>query len=351
MAKNILAIGTFTGFDKVTNDIIVKSESLQTAGIDLAMTLEEVRGGIGNPIQGYMPHSSGFSINLEDSLFDLNYMAMNCGGEITSTASVMANETITTTVINKITVTNTPVAMSGNTAIVGWYKLASSTEDAWTTITFTNKDATVSGLAIGTQVCVKYFYSNASARQFTVSSNFVPKTIRGLVTYTLYATSQGGGGQTKVGELQIEIPSCQFTGAQSFSVSASGATSSPIAINAMVTYTGSCNGTGYYALVKEVITNKDPLANVYKIGVADGDIDLSASYTTETIEVWGWYNDGTGVSKLDNSLFTFTSGTPATCTVGANTGLVTRVASGTSTISIVATAKASLETKCVVTAV
>ena len=351
MAKNILAIGTFTGFDKTTNDIIVKSESLTTAGLDLALTLEEVRGGISNPIQGYLPHSSGFSINLEDCLFDLNYMALNCGGDITTTANVMTSETLTTTVANKITVTSTPVAMAGNTAIVGWYKLTSDTTDSWTTITFSGKDASVSGLSIGTSVCVKYFHSNASAREFSVSSAFVPKIIRGLVTYTLYATSQSGSGQSKVGELQFEIPNCQFVGAQSFSISSSGASTSPIGINAMVTYTGSCNGVGYYALAKEVITNKDPLANVVKIAVMDGDIDLSASYTTETIQIFGQYNDGTAISKLNNSLFSFSSGTVGTCTVGATTGIVTRVAAGTSVISITCPTKTSLETNCVVTCV
>ena len=350
MAKSILAIGSFVGFDKTTNDIIVKSDSLTTAGIDLGLTMEEIRGGISNPIQGYLPHTSSFGITMEDCLFDLNYMALNCGGDITSTANVMTTETITTTVANKITVTQTPVAMSGNTAIVGWYKLASATNDAWTTITFTGKDATVV-LASGSQVCVKYFYSNTSARQFTVSSAFVPKVIRAAVTYTLYATSQSGSGSNaKIGELVIEVPNFQFSGAQSFSISASGATTSPIGGNALVTYFGSCSNGGYYALIKEVITGLDPLANVVKIGVADGDITLSASNTTETIQLFGWYNDGTAPSKLDNSLFTFTSGTPATATVGANTGLCTRIASGVSTISIVGNVRTDLSTKAVVTA-
>jgi len=351
MAKNILAIGTLTGFDKTTNDIIVKSDSLTTAGLDLALTMEEIRGGISNPIQGYLPHTSGFGVTLEDCLFDMNYMALNCGGDITSSAGVMTTETVTTTVLNTITVTNTPVALSGNTAVVGWWKLASSTDDAWTTATFTGKNLTAT-LAIGSEVCVKYVYTNASARQFTVSSAFVPKVIRAVITYTLYATSQSGtGSNAKIGELQIEIPNFQFVGAQSYSVSSSGASSSPIGGNALVTYTGSCSGAGYYALVKEVITNKDPFANCVAIGVADGKIDLSTTYTSEKIRVYGFYNDGTAPSLLDNALLTFTSGTPATATVGANTGLVTRVASGSSTISIVVTGKTALATTAQVTSV
>lgn len=350
MAKSILAIGSFVGFDKTTNDIIVKSDSMQTAGFDLGITMEKISGGLQNATQGFLPHTTELNVNLEDCLFDLNYVALNCGGNITAGADIMTTETITTTVANTITVTQTPVAMSGNTAIVGWYKLASSTDDAWTTITFTGKNATTT-LASGSTVCVRYFYANTSARQFTVSSAFVPKIIRAVITYTLYATSQSAtGSNAKIGELIVEIPNFQFAGAQSFSVSSSGATTSPLSGMALVTYSGTCTNGGYYALVKEVITGKDPLANVVKIGVADGDITLSATQTTETIQLYGWYNDGTAPSKLDNSLFTFTSGTPATATVGANTGLCTRVASGTSTISIVGTARTDLTTKAVVTA-
>ena len=352
MAKNIIAIGSFIGFDKATNDIIATSNSLTTAGLDLAVTMDEIRGGISNPIQGYLPHSSSFGVNAEDCLFDMNYVALNCGGDITSTADVMTTETITTSTANKITVTNTPVAMAGNTAVVGWYKLASSTEDAWTTITFVGKDATVS-LPSGSEVCVKYFYSNASARKFTVSSAFIPKVIRAVITYTLYATSQSGTGTSnaKIGELIVEIPNFQFNGTQSLSISSSGATTSPISGNALVTYTGSCNGTGYYALIKEVITNKDTFANVTMIGVADGSIDLSASYATETIKVYGFYNDGTAPSLLDNSLLTFTSGTTGTATVGSRTGIVQRVAAGSSLISIKVTSKPSLSTTANVTSV
>lgn len=346
--KNILAIGSAIGFDKSTNDIIFTSNSLKTAGFDLALTMEEIRGGVSNPIQGYLPHTGSFTVNMEDSLFDLNYMALNGGGDIFTSSNITTTETITTTVADTITVSQTPVAMSGSVAVVGWYKLASATDDAWTTLTFVGKNATVSGLASGTSVCVRYFYTNASAREFTVLSAFVPKIIRLVVTYTLYASSQSGtGSPAQIGELQIEIPNFQFSGAQSFSISSSGATTSPLGGNALVTYTGACNGSGYYALVKEVITSADPFAHCIKIGVADGDVDLTVS-GTETLQVYGFYNDGTAPSLLDNNLLTFTSSN-ANATVGAHTGLVTGATVGESVLTVVVTTKTSLSTTANVT--
>lgn len=346
MAKSILAIGSAVGYDKSTNDIIFTSNSLSTAGFDIGLTMDAIRGGLQNATLGFLPHTTSFTVNMEDSLFDMNYVALNCGGAITTTANVMTTETITTSVANTITVTQTPVAMTGATALVGWYKLANSTDDAWTTITFVGKDATTT-LASGSTVCVKYFYSNASAREFTINSAIVPSIIRLVVTYTLYATSASGSSSAILGELQVEVPSLQFNGAQSFSISASGASTSPVGGQALVNYTGSCNGGGYYAKVREVITGKDPFANAVAIGVKDGDIDLAVA-GTETVQVFAFYNDGTAPSKIDNAELTFTSSN-TNATVGAHTGLVTGAIVGESVITIIVTTKTSLSTTANVT--
>lgn len=348
MAKSILAIGTFVGRNQATQDIIVTSNSLTTSGLDFGLTMDAIRGGVGNRVQGYLPHSSSFDVKLEDSLFDLNYMALNCGGDITASPDVMTNETVTTTAISTITVAKTPVAPTAGGTVYGWYKLASSTTDTWTTITFTGKNATVSGLASGSVICVKYFYNEPSARGFKVSSNFIPKIIDATITYTLYKTGETISNTTKIGELQVRVPSFQFSGAQSYSISASGATTSPIGGSALSVSSGSCDGSGYYALINEVLTNVDPFANAIKIGIADGEVGLAVA-GTETLQVYAFYNNGTAPSALSNSLFTFTSLTPAKATVGANTGLVTGVATGTSIITVVATSKPSLATNCQVT--
>ena len=116
---SILTIGTLECFDQGTNALIVQSNSLTTSGLDLSLTMDEVRGGTGNALQGFVPHTTGFGLTAEDSLFDLNYMALNCGGAITAGADVMTIATITTTVNNQITAPTTPKAMSNATNIVG----------------------------------------------------------------------------------------------------------------------------------------------------------------------------------------------------------------------------------------
>ena len=148
--------------------------------------------------------------------------------------------------------------------------------------------------------------------------------------------SSGGGSQSVIGELQFEVPNFQFAGNQSYSVSSSGTSTTPLSGMALYTANTGCSTSvaGYYAKVKELIYNKGTFDNVVALGVADGDIDLAVAGTS-TIKVYAFYNDGTIPSPVSNSLLTFTSQTPAKATVGANTGICTGVALGSAIIRII----------------
>jgi len=346
--KSILAIGNAVGYELGTRAIVLQSDSLQTSGLNLGLTMEKITGGIGNPLQGYLPHTTEFGLTLEDSLFDLSYMALNCGGDISASADVMTVVSFTTTVENTITAPTTPVAFDGDSTVYGWWKLAGAKDWNTTPITFTGSDATVSGLEVGTDICLKYTHTDSTAREFTIGGSFLPKIITLEVEWSLYATSDSAdGGQAYIGKLQYIIPKFQFAGAQTYSVSSSGATTSPISGTALVNPATTCSGTGYYAKVKEVIFDKETFDNVESIMIegSAGGFELEAE-ETETLKIYATYSDGTIPSLLDNSLFTFTSGTTATATVTENGGVITGVAVGTTVITVVATDDVTLETNC-----
>lgn len=348
--SSILAIGNAVIYDIKTLDVIATSESLTTSGINLGITMDEVRGGSGNALQGYLPHTTMFGLTLEDSVFKMEYMALNCGGEITSSADVMTVTTITTTELNKITAPTVPVAMAGLTKVYGWYKLP--TDENWTTVEFVGQDATVVGLAIGTEICLKYMHTDASSRGFTIGGRFLPKIVRVEMSWSLFATSDSAdGGQTLIGELQYEIPKFQLIGTQAYSVTASGTTTTPLNGSALINKSAGCGVVGgYYALVKEVIYDRGTFDNVVGLLIegSAGGFEIEAG-DSEQLKVYAKYNDSTAITKLDNSLFTFTSSATGVATVGANTGIVTGVADGDATITVVATAKPTLETNCTFT--
>lgn len=352
MGKSIIAgVGTVRLVDRVTNEIVAITKTLVDSGFNMGVSVEDITGGSGNFLVGRYYHTSTFGLSLTDCQFDMNYLALNAGSPIVASADVMKTETFTVVATNTITVTSTPVAFPSTTNVIGWYKVAGASDDTWTKITFTGLNATVSGLAIGTTVCVTYYYADASARKFTVPASIVPSTVHAIMTVPLFKSGESTSftSSSQIGEIQVDIPQFQLDGTQDMALTSTGAGQVALSGMALANFGSGCTVNGYYATLTEVISGKDPLANVVSLAVADGDIDLSATYTTETIKVYGIYNDGTTPSILPNSLFTFVSGTPATATVNS-AGLVTKVAaSGTTNISITATTKTSLSTFAVVT--
>ena len=126
-------------------------------------------------------------------------------------------------------------------------------------------------------------------------------------------------------------------------MSMTGAATSALSGNALaVDSTGnSCNSSGIYAYIAVTQTNGNWYDELQYIAV-DGAQFTLAENGTKTLQVIGIYKGGkTGV--IDNANLTFTSGTVATATVGAHTGVVTGVNDGTAQIHIVVTDKPAID--------
>lgn len=350
MAYLMAGVGSIQLFDPSTNALILTSKTLTDEGVSFSSTAEEARGGLGNGLLGKYYHDTTFGLNLTDQLFDLQYLALNCGGAIEASADVIANEQVTVAVANQITVSQTPVEFNGS--LVGWVKKSTEGDNAYRLVNFTGKIASVADAKVGDIYCVKYFYNNSTARKFTVNSAFIPSVVHAIATFPLFrsgTSTEAFTSSSQVGEIQVEIPAFQLEGAQELSLTSGGFASATLNGSALVTYSGNtgCSDNGYYAEVKEIIYGKGDWDNVVNLAVADSDIDLAPT-ETQTLVVYAIYSDGTVPKIVDNSLLTFTSGDDNIATVSAG-GVVTAVAEGTANIEIVATAKTSLSAYAVAT--
>lgn len=340
--KFILAsVGNVTLFDPSTGDIIVTSKTLTESGINFSVTAEDIRGGMANKLLGQYFHDSAMGLNLTDALFSLEYLALNVGGNITIGGDAMTSEQVTISTANKITVSSTPKKF-GNIGIIGW--ATKQGEDNWTKITFdaATKTAELTGAAINDIYCVKYIKEEGSAKQFIVSSAFIPSQCRALLTLPLFKAGTENvtsyTSSSKVGEVQVEIPNFILAGAQDLSLTASGASTTALSGNALTTFDGTegCNGDGYYARLLQITYNKDEFADVKTIVISDSDIDLEVD-EKQVLEVLAIYNGITAPKKIDNSKITFTSSETGVATVDNDTvnGEVTAVSAGTSVIEAV----------------
>ena len=346
----LAGVGDIQLFDQSTGEIIVTSKTLTDSGINFSVTAEDIRGGMANAILGKYFHDTAMELTLTDALFSLEYLALNVGGTITASSDVLTPEPVTVTVADTITVTGTPKNF-GSLGTIGWYTIAG--KDDWKKIEFEGQSATVAGLAVGTSVCVKYIATDASAEQFIVSSAFIPDQVHAILTLPLFKSTQGSDASftssSKVGEVQVDIPNFLLAGAQELSLSSSGAATTALSGSALATYTGQegCSDAGYYAILKQIVYNKDEWADVKAIVIADSDIDLIVD-ETQTLEVYALYSGVKAPRLIEASKLTFTSSADTYAEVDA-TGKVTAKAAGSANIEVVVTGHSDLNAMAVVT--
>lgn len=329
---------------------VMTATALTDSGISATVSEDVVRAGDSNARIGSIFYDSDLAMTLTSSVFNMEYLATKWSADTTMSSDVQKTETVTITVDNEITVSGTPVAFPGTSLVVGSYKEAGSSA-LGTNITFSGSTATATGVSIGETYCVTYFVTDASAKEIIVPSAMIPKVLYGVGIANEFKSGTDNSVQTSssvVGKLQVIVPQFQFDPNADLALTSSGHSDVSLGGNALINYSTTCTDGGYYAIISETSADGDPFANCIAIGIKDGDVELAVA-ETETLQVYGFYNDGTSPSLLDNSLLTFTSETPATATVTSNGGVVTAVATGTTVIDVVVTSKTSLATNCVVT--
>lgn len=351
MAKRVLAGSMIWRFYDSSKNLVFTANTLTDSGLKTSVSKDAIRGGQGHKLLANFFYESALTGNLTDPLFDLNYFAVKFGSDITMGSDIQTVVALTTTVINKITVPTAPSPFPGTSQLVGAYKLASEDDNSWKTITFVGSVATASGLAIGSDVCVRYFTESASAREIIVPTNIIPSILYAVGIANEFKAGVDGGvdaGSSVVGTLQVVIPQAQFDGNGELALTSSGHANTTLDFEALANNSNGCTESGYYAILTETSVNDDPFAHCVAIGIMDGDVDLTVG-GTETLKVYGFYNDGTKPSPIDNSLLTFTSLVPAKVTCGAHTGLCTGISIGNSEVDVVVSSKTSLATNCIVT--
>lgn len=317
------------------DQLILTSKTLTESGISVDVSSEDIRGGYSAPIIGRYFHSSALNLNLTDATFDLQYLALNMGGNITMGGSAITTESYVMGGDNTITVSGAPLDFNG-LGTIGWATIAGA--DNWQKVDFTGSSAPFTASS-GTEVCVKYVNHYDNAREFIVPSNIIPAECYAVLKAPLFAVNaQNFAASAKVAELIVEIPRFQLSGSNDFSMSMTGASTSSLSGTALaVMDTTSCESGGYFARIKEIRYTGSVYDTLMSMSVANNEIELSQG-ETETIRVKGIYS-GNIVGNIPNADLTFVSGTPSVASVDNNTGVITASTNGSSLITITLTSK------------
>ena len=342
MSNYILAgVGTIEAFTQSSTQPtkIFTSKTLQESGISISVTAEDIRGGLSNPLLGRYFHDSILEANITDALFNLQYLALNVGGEVVIGGRSLVTETVTAGT-GTLTVQGTPVAF-GTAGTVGWYTPAG--QEDWAPLTFEGKVATAS-VTSGSSYCVRYNADDSNIQEFVVPSAIIPSEVHLVMTYPLFAggtSPEAISTSSQVGELIVDIPRFQFAGNVELSLTSSGAATSNLSGSALASYTtANCNDMGTYGTVKQKIYGGNWYDELTTIAVDGGNFSV-ANGSKKTLKVIGLFKNGTGI--IDNSKLTFTSGQSSTASVNTS-GVVTGAGTGSTNITVTVTGKTSVAT-------
>ena len=318
MAQNqfLAGVGRALLFDG--DNLIGVAKTLTESTFNFSISNEEIRGGQGNALFGKYFHDSNLAITLVDAMFKLEYLAANLGvdieaGGLSVYESPAAGETVGAGGV--ISLTNVPTLMNGS--LLAWYKKPSEANWNVATITSAGEDysITIPNATASDSYCIKYFYQNENARNITINTQYVPKTLHLVIMNDLFSgDSADVGSATRYGRIITDIPSFQLDGNQDLNLTATSAATVSLTGNALgVDSDISCEESPYYGTMTEEIFGVSWKDNVVALAIENSDMELSLE-ETETLIVRAVFGGSTASQRKDNSNFVFAveDGTSAT---------------------------------------
>ena len=243
-------MGNATLFDG--ERLVASANTLIDSGITIGLSFEDIRAGQGNKLYGRYAHTSTLDLKLTDAMFNLEYLAMNTGSDISLGGDVMVDEELTSTA-KKIKLSQTAVAISGSKVYA--YAKKSGTDNVYDK--YAVSEANEIEVPVDGTYCIRYMYTNDLASKMIINANFIPKTLTLILEANLYS----GGScdietSTLAGKVTIKVPRFMLNGSQELSLTASGVANTSIEGTALASGCAGCSGDGVYAEIIQVMANR-----------------------------------------------------------------------------------------------
>ncbi len=275
MAVFLAGVATAEIFDGST--LFASARTLIDSSITIGVTAEDIRGGDGAALIGKYFHTTTFDLKMTDALFNLAYIAANIGSDITVGGDVFYNEEATSGSDMKITLKANAVPHVSGGLTYAWIREASALTDDRIAVEVDGENKITVPKA-ETAYCIRYLYSNASARKIVVNSNFVPSTLTVFLTANLYSGDASNPTTgTKVGSITIKVPRFLLSGNQELSMTSTGASTTNFEGSALASGGVGCEGNAIYAEIIEVMFNRRWYDDAKGLIIEDSDITMTAS--------------------------------------------------------------------------
>ena len=325
------------------------AKTLTDSSINVSVSNEEIRGGEGAQLLGKFFHTTVFNLSLTDALFDLNYIAMQVGGNKKSNQAAPIMQTYTLNVSNQIIVPNGVAALTFGSqydeggSVIAWGEGADGKMHTYT-LTETGKDThiyTVGGFNTTTKPKCVTVATAQYGEQVQVNAMYTPGVMSLVMRAKLFLGDSCKASDGKaVGQIVIEVPKFQLDGTIDLAMAMTSPATYALNGSALAVGCG-CDDETYYAKITEVIF-EDSLDPFY--GYTGIIIDNNYLTQGDTIGVYA-FATGKSPRALTTSQYTVS---PSTSVVG---GVINATATGEFTVTANVTyqvwnaASSSMETK------
>lgn len=332
------------GYDEQDNLMFI-AKTLIDSSIDVKLASSEVRGGRGNQLLYMYYHSNAMNITLNDTQWNLGFLGTTVGSNVVTSNNIYTEETITLGASGGGTVTGTPLAIQGS-SLYGWVTQLDGTVER---VEFSGSTFASSTGTSGDIVCVRYYALDAASRSINIPANAIPKIARIVLEGQLNSSDEA---TNRIGMVQVIIPKATLSGSFTLSLKADGVSQTPLTAMALAyqdAETAACTQDPIYAKIIEVLDNANWYDGVTALAIEGGNFGITAGTSPKQLVVYA-IRPGDAPFLAPVADLDFTSGTPATATVGLHTGIVTYVANGTTLISVAITAVPTVEAQATCTA-
>lgn len=352
--KNVFIAGPaeITLYDAL-GQLISKSKTMLNTSITVETSAEDIRGGFGNKLLGRYFHDSNFSMELEDSMFRMEWIASALGASLDGGNGQVPFGTSETVELKADggdgnltgTVKNTPIAIGEK--IEGWIE---KEDGGFLRVEFTGKDFNITKqvandnkLMVGSKVCLTYNYNADNAQVMTISANIIPDEVHAVARCQLFAGSvKKIGKSSRVGFVEIDIPRFQLSGGTTLSLTNSGASTTPLSGSALAVDTSAgCEEDGYYAKITKVEEGAKWYDNANYLAIDDAEIELQTNGKSDPLYVLAFGPMMGSGYRVPASALTFESSSNETATVDGQ-GVITGVKAGHADVKVFVTEKPSL---------
>ena len=252
--KFLAGVGVAQIFDG--ERLVASANALIDSSISISVSTEDLRAGTGAKLFGRYMHSSGMTLKLTDAMFNLEYIAMNTGSDVTLGGDVMKSEKLTA-VAGKLTLSATPKPFFNGATKV--YVLKDGGAGSYQAYPVAGNVVDLGNASDNGKYCVRYMANDAYASRILINSNFIPKTLSVILTANLYEAGSCGAATVDnaslAGSLQIKVFRFQLNGNQELSMTATGISNTSIEGTALNYGCNGCNDEGVYAEILEFKKN------------------------------------------------------------------------------------------------